>query len=99
MYLLALNIAVVAYIYSVVLTEPGMFLNPLYRLLNSWNEKGILPDWLFYPLIGCSKCVSGQMALWYYVVTCTSYNVVDHILLISYTILFVVLIDKLLTWN
>jgi len=99
MYLLALNIAVVAYIYSVILTEPGMILNLLYRWLDSMNEKGTLPDWLFYPLIGCSKCVSGQIALWYYVVTCTSYNLIDHILLISFTILFVVLIDKLLTWN
>jgi len=98
MYLLALNIAVVAYVYSVILTEPGMILNPLYRWLDSMNEKW-LPDWAFYPLIGCSKCVSGQMALWYYVVTCTSYNLIDHILLISFTIFFVVLIDKLLTWN
>jgi hypothetical protein len=99
MYLLALNIAIIAYVYSVILTEQGMILNFLYRWLDGLNETNKLPDWAFYPLIGCSKCVSGQMAFWYYIFTCHSYNLINHILLISITILFVVLIDKILTWS
>lgn len=95
MYLLALNIAIVAYVYSVILTEPGMILSGWYKYLLSLN----LPEWIFKPIIDCFKCVAGQMALWGYFINCNAYNPFDHIFFICLTILISILIDKLLTWN
>lgn len=95
MYLLAFKISVVAYVYSVVLTEPGMILSKWYQFLESKN----LPEWIFKPLVDCCKCVSGQWALWIYLFWCDSYNPLEHVFLICLTIFFVILIDKIYTWN
>lgn len=89
----ALLFAVVGYTYSNVLTEGGMILNSLYGKL----EK--LPEWLFKPLIGCYKCVCGQIALWmgFYFV---NYHrpiieiVSLHVYFICLTILISILIDE-----
>lgn len=57
-------IPLVAVVYSVVLTDPGQLLAGV-----RYRAEQRLPWWLFNPLIGCYKCASGQIALWYYVVT------------------------------
>jgi hypothetical protein len=54
-------VAVVAFVYSEMLTAPGMIFNRLFIQLDS-----LLPEYIHKPLIGCYKCVSGQMALWYF---------------------------------
>lgn len=59
-YILAVKLALVAYVYAEMLTEPGMILNWLHAYLSR------LPDIIFKPLIGCYKCVAGQMAFWVY---------------------------------
>ncbi len=58
---IALCFAVMAYVYSVILTQPGHILNSLYNYL----EENLNP-FLFKPIIGCPLCVSGQMSLWVY---------------------------------
>lgn len=94
LYILSLKIAIVAYIYSDVLTEPGMIFNGLFHLLNR------LPEWLFKPLIGCYKCVAGQMALWCYVPIyySTTSSVLhcagNHIFFVSLTIFLTWIINK-----
>jgi hypothetical protein len=97
LYILSLKIAIVAYVYSDVLTEPGMVFNGLYQLLNR------LPEWLFKPLIGCYKCVAGQMALWIYLFFCLTtphsiemvlYSIGNHIFFVSLTIFFTWMINK-----
>jgi len=59
-----LCIAVVAVVYADILTDTEMLLEGLYGWL-----RDRLPDWLFKPLIGCSKCFSGQLALWWFIFT------------------------------
>jgi hypothetical protein len=81
LHLLALMIALVAFVYSDVLTESGMILNWLYRSLDN-----LLPGFLFKPLIGCFKCVSGQMALWYYMIYHNNYDYREHLYIICLTI-------------
>lgn len=91
----SLLIALIAYVYAVILTYDGMLFNGVYLRFERW-----FPEWLFYPLIGCVYCVSGQMALWYYLIKFWSeYNFIDHILFISITIFTVELIVKILTYN
>lgn len=51
--------AMIAYVYSQILTGHGMILNGLWDYL---DRK--LPVWLFKPIIDCFLCVAGQMALW-----------------------------------
>ena len=55
---IALACSIVGFVYSAVLTQPDHLLAWLdYQLSH-------LPWWAYKPLIGCPKCVTGQMALW-----------------------------------
>lgn len=99
--ILALKCAVVAYVYSVMLTDGGKLLNGWYRFLQTkiGNKK-----WLFYPLIHCDECVAGQMALWSYLYlqwkqNFQTYDLGDHIVCISISILVVPIIGKIITWS
>lgn len=53
--------AVIAFIYSDILVQGDMILNPWYKFLEKHLSK---KPWLFKPLVDCSKCVAGQVALW-----------------------------------
>lgn len=100
MCLLALKLAVISYVYSVILTEPGMILSWWYKFLEELH----LPEWIFKPLIDCFKCVSGQAAFWGYLVYTNGleaykYNPFEHLFLICFTILISIIIDKIYLWN
>jgi len=85
-------IAICGYVYSIKLTEPEMIFNKLYHLLHR------LPGWLFNPLIGCVYCVTGQIALWYYLLTYwNEYNLLTHIVYICLSIFAVEIIMILKT--
>ncbi len=58
------EIAVVAYVYSVVLTQPGMLLATLFSKVTAYINERPEHEWIFKPVILCYKCVCGQMALW-----------------------------------
>lgn len=77
-------IAFAAVCYTDILTADNMILHKPYLFL----EKH-LPEWLFYPVIYCSKCVSGQWALWlfpFYVIAPGDYDVIVHIWFVLQTI-------------
>ncbi len=102
MYELALQIAIVAYVYSNVLTDPGMVLNGFYNLLEKHliTESQGRGEWLFKPIIGCFYCVAGQFALWgYFIAYLPKYNLFDHIFFICFTIFAVHLIHLVYTWK
>jgi hypothetical protein len=80
--------AVTAYVITNVLTQPDMILEPLYKVLMK------LPNWLHKPLISCSYCFGGQLALWTFFVL-FDYNFLNHIYFISLTIFIITLINKL----
>jgi hypothetical protein len=60
---IAATVSFVAYVYSQVLTMPDMILNKVHNHVDRY-----FPKWLSYPLIVCFKCVSGQLAFWYYII-------------------------------
>ena len=77
LYLLAsLLIAVTAFVYSYVLTQPGEFFGKIYGKLDILFKtdarvsegKGVHP--LFKMIMWCEKCVAGQMAFWIFL-ACT----------------------------
>lgn len=83
-------VALVAFVYSVILTEGGMILNPWYNFL----DRKIGESWLFKPLVGCYRCVAGQMAFWYYIVK-FRYDIFEHAFFISFAIFTAIVINKL----
>lgn len=91
----SIPVVVIAFVYSYVLTQPDMILNRWYRFL---AQKA--PAWLFYPLVHCEKCVSGQLALWIYPLLIislmdVSYNLFMHIWYITQCILEVIILKSI----
>jgi hypothetical protein len=82
--------AIIGYVYSSVLTEPKMLLNKPYLFLER-----VFPEFIFSPIIGCFRCVSGQIALWTYLFIHKEYLWYKHILLVCLSILLSVIIDKI----
>lgn len=61
--IIAFMCAVCGFVYTALLTDPDQIFDPLYRCLDrNLKKKGHIK--LFNVLIGCEKCVSGEMALW-----------------------------------
>lgn len=61
-----------------------MILNGWYKFLE--KRIGKYP-FIFKPAVDCAKCVSGQMALWVYLVKCWGgYDLIDHIFTVSLSI-------------
>ena len=90
----ALGVAVCAWVYAEILTDNGMLLNRVYNVI---NER--LPSWIAKPIMTCVFCVGGQMALWFYLFLVwrfseLQYNLIHHIIFISFTIFYLKLIDK-----
>ncbi|HJV19282.1 MAG TPA: hypothetical protein VJ552_05330 [Sediminibacterium sp.] len=54
-------LATIAFVYSCILTEPGMLLGNVYGWI---TEKA--PWYLHKPLISCERCVVGQWSFWLY---------------------------------
>lgn len=93
-------IAVSAFTYSNILTEPGMILEPIHVYLDDklvGNNR-----WIFQMLINCQFCVSGQWALLYYLIYCFKgypesghhYDFFTHLWFILQTIFMA----KVITW-
>lgn len=95
--MIAIYIGIAAHIYSNVLTEPDeIFFYPYLYLVNGFRFRGKAirpPKWIHKPLISCSKCVAGQMALWYVVFT---YDGFTDLFTIPLAIFWALLTDKLL---
>ena len=71
----------------------------------SWYRKLIerLPWWLCKPLGGCYMCFTGQVCLWYYLITRLTiyryeYDPVDHLFFIFAGILFAMVYHKIYCW-
>ena len=106
LYLLGLQLALTAYVYSQVLTQPEMLLNPFYNWLRNkliFDGQDIYKpsgEWLFKPLIGCFYCVAGQFALWGYLIAyLPHYNLFEHVFFISFTIFAVQIFHKIYEWK
>lgn len=68
-------IACAAVAYSSIITGPDQILYGFHKFL---ERK--LPKYLFFPLIGCHKCVAGQWGLWLFIFYIPhNYSTVFHI--------------------
>ena len=74
-----------------LLLEPNMALNWYGNLIDR------LPTWLSFPLGRCEKCLSGQLAFWWFIIF-EKYNIVEHILTVTTTIFLTYIITKTI-WN
>lgn len=74
-------IGLVSFVYTGLLTEPGMIFSKAYEHAQK------LPNWLFMPLIGCHRCNAGQLALWHYIFEHNVYRLDLHVLYICISIL------------
>lgn len=102
-------IAVFSFVYSNILTDNGELLNGLKKLLYKLNNEERLNaghgyHWLYKVLIFCEKCISGQIALWsFLIIHFQEYRngafvlVFPHFLFITLTIFFAVIIKKFYT--
>lgn len=65
-------ISITAFVYANILSQPGEIFGKWYGFLNNLfqTDKRISSGKQLHPLfkmmIGCEKCVSGQLALWYF---------------------------------
>lgn len=91
---LTLAIALSAFVYSNILTEPGQILNQAFDFLERH-----LPEWLFKPLMGCQYCVCGQWALWFYFYMCfIEHGAKYHWWLHLWFIMQTIFIQKIITY-
>jgi hypothetical protein len=82
-----IKISIICYIFY-ILGESGMIFNFWQR----WIEK--LPQWLYKPLGGCYKCLTGQAILHYYWIThLHNYNIVDQLFYPSFGILITIILN------
>jgi putative flippase GtrA len=55
-------------------------------MIFGWYQKLLMkvPDWLAFPLGACHKCLSGQVALWgYLIVYFKEYNFINHLAFVA----------------
>jgi hypothetical protein len=101
MYLLPFQIAIIAYVYAIILTKPGMLFGEIYGRLTTIEMNYPWTGWLLKPLMTCVYCVAGQMAfrvllLFHFCHLQFIETGVDALFFPSLTILFVQVLNKLL---
>lgn len=103
--------ALIGFVYCHILTDSGMILNGWFNFLDrklgpgSAKNNGGKPraNWLFKPLGGCCRCVAGQAGFWgyfwYLYKYSANYDLVHHILFISFAIYLVKFIAQAYEWR
>ncbi len=107
-FLFAFTVAITAFTYSYILTKPSEVFAWLYKSLNilfkntERYQRGDDMHPVFKLLIGCEKCVAGQLALWLFIIVCRHTYLQDiishmiiHILFIHTTIFLTTLIKSI----
>ena len=97
-FIFSIPVAVVGFVYAVILTEEEMMFEKVKIFLSR------LPNFIYLPLIGCYKCVTGQMALWLFIfLICPligiRYNFFLHCYFICQSILNAIFINYLYSVN
>lgn len=101
-YEIAFLIAILGFVYTNLLTEPEMILNPLYNWIQCKLTSACHVSWwrkaLFKIIIHCEKCFSGQFAFWFYLITeFKSYSFIEHVFFVAFTIFIVSIVKNLYT--
>lgn len=82
-------IGITAWVFTNILILPEMIFGKYAELL------GKLPSYLAKPLGLCEYCFAGQLSFWYYIFSCHSYDLISHIIVVSFTIFITELINIL----
>ena len=86
---LSFQIAVLAWVYTEILTEPKEVLGWWCK----WLHKVIKNEFLLKPLCDCPYCVAGQLSLWGYLYfNWDTYNLISHLLFIGMGIFMIILL-------
>lgn len=104
-------IAITAFTYSYILTQPNEIFGGLYGKLNiifKTDErmiKGLGLHPIFKMVMACEKCVSGQLSLWIYLFwnyenytfgfRLSIYNLIEHIFFVTTTIFLTTIIKSI----
>lgn len=101
MFLMPIQISVIAFVYSKRLTKSGMILASVYGKSTQIEQDYPWTEWILKPLMTCMYCVAGQMALcglilygWLNIEMVRT--VIDGLFFLSFTILLVEVINKIL---
>lgn len=109
-YEISFLIAILAVVYTYILTQPGQLFNGLYNKLDKFfktdtrrsNGKSEHP--LFKILIYCHLCLSGQVALWLFIYfnwinyfINPFYTLLSHVFTVATTILMAAIIKGIYT--
>jgi hypothetical protein len=86
----ALKISLIAYMFC-AMGQNGLIFSLYQKLISK------LPDWLSWPLGKCFKCFTGQVCLWYFVIT-KPFNIIDLTFFVSAGIISSMVWDKLYRW-
>lgn len=104
-------IAITAFVYSNILTQPGEIFGTLYGILDNFfktdqrscSGKGLHP--IFKMIMACEKCVSGQLSFWFFMAHYYNgylsgtqsfiYNAFEHVLFTCTTIFITTIIKSL----
>ena len=84
------KISLIAYMFC-ALGEKGKIFH-FYR-----REICRLPEWLCRPLGGCYMCFTGQVCLWYFIIT-KSFDIIELLFFCSAGIMMSMIYDKLYQW-
>lgn len=99
--MLSFQIAVVAYVYTVVLTRADMLLGGVYGFLSQIANDFPKTEKFLKPVMLCTECVTGQMALWTLILYGWLHiewirTVIDVLFFLSITIILIQVIKKVL---
>ena len=84
-------IGIAAWTFSMILSDSDMIFGWWFKLIDN------MPEWIAKPLGKCEYCLAGQLALWYYLIKyLNDYDLSEHILMTSLSILTVQIINTLI---
>ena len=89
MILTAVKISLICFMF-IMLGEPGMIFASYQRFIDR------LPEWLNKPLGGCVYCFTGQVSLWYFVIT-EPFNIIELLFFVSLSIFLTSIYE--IIWN
>ena len=88
----AIRISLITFMFSALSQRDNSILSWYGRLINK------LPWYLSRPIGGCYMCLTGQVCLWYYVITESRFDVVEFLFFVSFGILCSMGYNKLYCW-
>jgi hypothetical protein len=86
-----MKISLIAFMFCALGQDEGMIFYWYQRLIRR------LPEYLCRPLGGCYICFTGQVCLWYFVIT-RPFQIIELLFFISFGILSAMLYNKIYCW-